>query len=122
MFRTTIKGLLAHKLRVLLTAGSVILGVAFVAGTLVLSDTITQTYDTAIDETHAAVDGDGHRGSDLDDAANPPLPAGVLDEVAAVDGVAAAVGTVSGYAQLVDADGDPIAASTGTVGESWNPD
>jgi putative ABC transport system permease protein len=122
MFRTTVKGLLAHKLRVVLTAISVILGVAFVAGTLVLSDTITQTFDTAIDEQSEHVDVVVRLDSGLDDAADPPLPESVLAQIAASDGVAAAVGTVSGYAQVVDADGEPITASLGTVGESWNTD
>jgi putative ABC transport system permease protein len=41
--KATIKGLLAHKLRLALTALSVVLGVAFVAGTFVLTDTISST-------------------------------------------------------------------------------
>ena len=40
MRRVMIKGLLAHKLRLALTALSVVLGVAFVAGTFVLTDTL----------------------------------------------------------------------------------
>ena len=45
MFKVTLKGILAHKLRFLLTGVAVILGVAFISGTLVLTDTIKKTFD-----------------------------------------------------------------------------
>src|ERR671916_2638489 len=45
MIRMTIKGLLAHKRRMVTTALAVTLGVAFMAGTLVLTDTIGKTFD-----------------------------------------------------------------------------
>ncbi len=45
MLRMTLKGLLAHKRRLLTTALAVTLGVAFMAGTLVLTDTIGKTFD-----------------------------------------------------------------------------
>src|SRR4051794_41697967 len=45
MFRTTIKNLAARKLRLLTTSIAVLLGVAFMAGTLVLTDTIGKTFD-----------------------------------------------------------------------------
>ena len=45
MFRITLGGLLAHKVRYALTALAVLLGVAFMAGTLVLTDTIGRTFD-----------------------------------------------------------------------------
>ena len=45
MIRTTIKGLLARKRRLLTTALAVTLGVAFMSGTLVLTDTIGKTFD-----------------------------------------------------------------------------
>ena len=40
MLRVTLKGLLAHKLRMALSAFAIVLGVAFVAGTLVFTDTL----------------------------------------------------------------------------------
>src|SRR4051794_9344403 len=45
MFRATIKSLAARKLRLLTTSVAVLLGVAFMAGTLVLTDTIGKTFD-----------------------------------------------------------------------------
>jgi putative ABC transport system permease protein len=56
MVRAVLKGLLAHKLRLALTAIAVVLGVAFVAGTFVLTDTINKTFDTLFTEISAGTD------------------------------------------------------------------
>jgi len=45
MWRATIKGLLAHKLRLGLTALAIVLGVGFVSGTYILTDTINAAFD-----------------------------------------------------------------------------
>ena len=48
MFKLTVKGLWAHKLRYALTGLAVVLGVAFMAGTMVLTDTMKSTFDGVI--------------------------------------------------------------------------
>ena len=48
MRKVTLKGLLARKLRLALTALAIVLGVTFVSGTLVLTDTLNRTFDTLI--------------------------------------------------------------------------
>ena len=45
MFRTALKTVLARKLRLVTTAFAVLLGVAFMSGALVLTDTITRSFD-----------------------------------------------------------------------------
>ena len=45
MFRIALKGALARRLRLALTAASIVIGVGFVAGTLVLTDTLNATFD-----------------------------------------------------------------------------
>ena len=45
MRNVTLKGLLAHKLRLMLTALAIILGVTFISGTFVLTDTLHNTFD-----------------------------------------------------------------------------
>ena len=45
MFKVSLRSLLSHKLRLALTALAIILGVTFVAGTLVLTDTIRNTFE-----------------------------------------------------------------------------
>src|ERR671910_2733968 len=48
-------------------------------------------------------------GTALDaDVLRAPIPAELVDRVAAVDGVAAAEGVVQGFGQLLGADGDAI--------------
>ena len=56
MFRTTLKNLAARKLRLLTTSIAVLLGVAFMAGTLVLTDTIGQTFDDLFADANAGTD------------------------------------------------------------------
>ena len=56
MTKITIKGLLAHKLRFVLTALAVMLGVAFMSGTLVLTDTISKTFDDLFANVYEGTD------------------------------------------------------------------
>ena len=56
MRRVTIKGLLAHKLRFALTALAVMLGVAFMSGTMVLTDTISRTFDNLFADVNRGTD------------------------------------------------------------------
>ncbi len=56
MWSITIKGLLAHKLRLVLTALAIVLGVTFIAGTFVLTDTLNNTFNTLFDNIYQKVD------------------------------------------------------------------
>ncbi len=56
MFALTIKSIRAKKVRFLLTSVAVILGVAFMAGTLVLTDTIKQSYDDVAGNVYKSTD------------------------------------------------------------------
>ena len=125
MVRATLKGLIAHKLRLFLTALAVVLGVAFVAGTFVLTDTINHTFDVLFHQINAGVDvsvraasGFGQQGSAQ--TGRDTVPASLLETVKQVPGVQIAEGGVAGYAQLVDRNGKAV--STGgapTLGVSW---
>jgi putative ABC transport system permease protein len=114
MWRVTRKGLLAHKLRLALTALAVVLGVAFLAGTLILTDTIERSFTDVVTQTAGGMDA-VVRPADSDSSFDagfsqerPTVPPEVLDEVRAVDEVAVADPVVSGTAQMLDADGEPI--------------
>jgi putative ABC transport system permease protein len=128
MGRVTIKGLLAHKLRFLLTALAVMLGVAFLSGTLVLTDTIQRTFDDLFADVNRGTDayvrsresltsgpfgGEDQRGR---------IPASLVPEVETVDGAAETEGNLQFYAQLVDkqddAIGDPEQGAP-TFGFNW---
>ena len=56
MFRATIKSLLARKLRLLLTAIAIVLGVGFTAGTFVLTDTALKSFDSLFNTAFVNID------------------------------------------------------------------
>jgi putative ABC transport system permease protein len=123
MWKTTLKGILAHKFRLALTTLGVVLGVAFVAGTYVLTDTMGQAFDDVFTQATAGVDVEvraavSFTGQTSIDRGR--IPASVLEEVRGIDGVAVAEAGVSGYAQMVDKQGEAIApVGPPTLGVSW---
>jgi putative ABC transport system permease protein len=111
MLKATLKGLAAHKLRMSLTALAIVLGVGFVAGTFVLTDTINKTFDNLFNQVTQGVDVAVRTNETFNVQGNPnraPMPSSVLDQVKAVQGVAAAEGSVSGYAQFIGKNGKPV--------------
>src|SRR5207244_2023502 len=116
MWRATIKGLLAHKVRLGLTALIVVLGVAFVAGTFILTDTMGRAFDNLFATVNKGVavevtgiprfeaNGPGSEGA----GSAERVPAGLLDTVRKVNGVQAAEGRLNGYAQVVDPSGEDV--------------
>ena len=111
MWKVTLKGLAAHKLRLVLTGLAIILGVAFVAGTYVLTDTINKTFTQLFAQTTRGVDVAVRTKATFSAQGNPqraPMPATLVAAVRAVPGVAAAEGSVGGYAQFVGKAGKPV--------------
>ena len=100
MTAVALRGIAGRKLRTVLTALAIVLGVAMVSGTYVLTDTIDKAFSNIFEESYAntdvAVTG---KGFDISAQGNqsiaPPFPASLLDEVKAVPDVAAAAGAVS---------------------------
>ncbi|MEZ5179719.1 MAG: ABC transporter permease [Acidimicrobiales bacterium] len=129
MFRTTLRSLWSHKRRLISTCVAVILGVAFMSGTLVLNSTIGRIFDDLFADFGQGVDavvrgpalfesqtGNGTQRALLDDS--------ITDKVAAVPGVAAAEGSMASFQLTVlDKQGDPIGgAGPPTVVGSWDTD
>ena len=56
MFAATLRGMIAHKLRLVLTTASIALGVAFLAGTLILTDTMTVAFDQLFGKVSSGTD------------------------------------------------------------------
>jgi putative ABC transport system permease protein len=56
MRNVTIKGLLAHKLRLALTALAIVLGVTFISGTFVLTDTLNNTFSVLFGNIYQKID------------------------------------------------------------------
>jgi putative ABC transport system permease protein len=123
--KVTLKGLLAHKLRLALTALSVVLGVAFVSGTFVLTDTINRTFDDLFGEVSANIDvivraESGFGGDTGVDVIRDTIDERLLATVASVPGVHLVEGSVGGYAQIIKPSGE-VVATTGapTLGFNW---
>ncbi len=127
MRSVTIKGLLAHKLRLVLTALAIILGVTFISGTYVLTDTLHNTFTTLFSNIYSKIDfqvrGVAQFGTNTPNAVRDPIPQSLLATIRGVPGVAAADGTINGYAQFVAHDGK--ARATGgapTIGAVYTGD
>ena len=56
MTRFALRGILGRKLRTVLTALAVVLGVAMVSGTFVLTDSISKAFDAIFSETYRGTD------------------------------------------------------------------
>src|SRR4029453_6612805 len=129
MLRYTLTSLRASQGRLLLTAVAIVLGVGVVAGTFVVTDTAEAAADAAFRETTPRVDvvvraaptGEGEIFSDITGElfANP-MPAAVVERAGRVDGVATAIGVVSGNAQLLGRDGHVIGGGA-PAGRSTDP-
>jgi putative ABC transport system permease protein len=128
MWKVTIKELLAHKLRLALTALAIVLGVTFISGTFVLTDTLNNTFNTLFGNIFQNVDFQV-RGVAQFNGTGPgagvqrnPIPDSVLASVRAVPGVQAAEGSVQGFAQYVGKDGKAITTGGApTIGLSFDP-
>jgi putative ABC transport system permease protein len=116
MLSLTIKSIRANKVRFLLTSVAIVLGVAFMAGTLVLTDTIEKSYDDVSADiyanTDAVVRSDRHiQGNNDATEVRGTVDARVLDAVRATDGVVAAEGQITGNAVVIGHDGELLDAN-----------
>jgi putative ABC transport system permease protein len=112
MLKLTLRGLWSRKLRTALTFVVVMLGVSLMAGTLVLTDTISKTFDDLFADVNRGTDvyvrGVTQFESSFGDTQRPRLDNTILGDIEAIDGVAVAEPSVQGYAQIIDKDGEPI--------------
>jgi putative ABC transport system permease protein len=128
MFKLTWKGLWAHKLRFALTGLAVVLGVAFMAGTQILTDTMGKTFDGLFESANEGVDVVVRRDTPVSSAfegeVRERVDTATLDKIRGVDGVDAAAGSIEGQAALVGPDGKADAASGfgGVIGANWVED
>ncbi|MFL6129333.1 MAG: ABC transporter permease [Mycobacteriales bacterium] len=130
MLRATVKSLLARKLRLLLSAMAVVLGVSFVVGAFVLTDSLGRTFTDlfATVNEKVAVDVRGVEKAEgsatSDGAGREVVPASLVEKVRAVDGVAEVQGNVvrADYNQVSVLGKDGKALSTNgapIIGGNW---
>lgn len=125
MRKVALRGIAAHKYRLAATMVAVVLGVAFMAGTLVLGATVQKGFDDVFADVYRDVDVVVRAG----DAATSPfgrdrarVGADLVDDVARIDGVAAAEGQVQGRLRIIGKDGKPLGSGRGAppaLGLSW---
>ncbi|MFC1412920.1 ABC transporter permease [Streptacidiphilus sp. N1-12] len=128
MYRTALRNVIAHKGRLLMTMLAVLLGTAFVAGTMVFSDSVGQAFKDSVSSDYAKVsvevrdDGSGLYGSAAGNTSKEkPLTEQLRQRIAALPGTAAAAGTVTGFAGLSDPGGNLIGSQGDTHGSNWQP-
>src|SRR6266566_8874112 len=101
MFNATLKSLLSRKLRLLLSGLAVVLGVMAVSGALALTDSLGRSFDALFQTIDANVDVRVNVAPNVDPGRGGgrvfalPIPAAVVNRVAAVPGVKSATGMVA---------------------------
>jgi len=111
MIRAELRGLLGRKLRTILTAVAIILGVAMVSGTFVLTDSIDKAFNSIFTDARQGSDAviTGKAATSTNNGSNAPtVPETLLAKVQALPGVRAAEGNVGGDAHLIGKDGKAI--------------
>ncbi len=127
MWHVTVKGIVAHQLRYALTALAVLLGVAFIVGTFVLTDTINATFDGLYSQVYQGTSAVVRAKQPFNPGVNftnqrQRIDGSLLSTVLKVPGVKAASLGIEGYAQLVGRNGKPIGVAANgppTLGEAW---
>jgi putative ABC transport system permease protein len=114
VIRFALKSLAGRKLRTVLTALAIVLGVAMMSGAYVLTDTIDKAFDSIFVDSYAGTDavvtgkepGFSFEG---ESAQAPPIPEATLDRVRGIDGVEVATGSVQDFqTKLLRPDGEPV--------------
>jgi putative ABC transport system permease protein len=125
IFKITIRNLVAHKVRLALTALAVILGVAFVAGTLVFTDTMGRRFDALFAGTGKGVAVQVRAKKVVepaDGSDTPTVPASLVGPISRVPGVGRVHGEVSEFTALVGENGEVVGGSgPPQLGIDWDP-
>ena len=111
MLALSLRGIAARKLRTALTAFAIVLGIALVSGTYLLTDTIDSTFDEIFQTANEGVDVvvTPRRLFGTDENSAPrPLRQAVVDEIRQVPGVAFVEGSVFDAGLIYDKDDDPL--------------
>ncbi|MFD7275539.1 ABC transporter permease [Streptomyces sp. NPDC059862] len=126
--RLSVSSLRAHKRRFAGTFLAVFLGVAFLAGTLVMGDTLRASFDSMFGNATSGTDA-VVRSADVittpgeSQGVRRPVDADLVEAVERVPGVAAAVPNIEGAGQLLGADGEPIGGQgPPTLAGNWITD
>ena len=123
MIAVALKGLAGRKVRALLTALAIVIGVSMVSGTFILTDTMKKSFDgifqASYSDTDAVIQGKEVVEGSLSDS-GATVPASVLDRVRDLPEVGAAAGSVFPQevnpADIIGADGKAVAQESVGMG------
>jgi putative ABC transport system permease protein len=118
MNKVALKGLFGRKLRTILTALAIVLGVSMISGTYVLTDTITAAFTNVVSDSYsnsdAVISGKvAFKNTNSATAETPAFPASVLTKVKALPNVAAAAGAIGDSVKMIGRDGKVISTGGG---------
>ncbi|MFF7533106.1 ABC transporter permease [Streptomyces bobili] len=123
MFRTALRNVLAHKARLLMTGLAVMLGVAFVSGTLVFTNTISEAFQKSSAKGFGQVDVAVTAESQDDEGdrigKTPELTQALLDRSAKVPGAGSVIGVVGGFTAIADKDGKLVGGGFQSQGGNY---
>jgi putative ABC transport system permease protein len=123
IFTITRKSLRARLGRTIFIGLAIMLGVSFVAGSFVLADSLRATFDSLFKGLNEDVDFEVRSVLEVDDpqAQRDPVPASLVDDLAAIDGIQQVEPFVLRYAQMLDREGEPIRTQGApAIGASWS--
>jgi putative ABC transport system permease protein len=138
VIRVALRGLAGRKLRTALTAFAIVLGVAMMSGTYVLTDTIDKAFSEIFDDSYAGTDVVvSGKGADISldgfSSEAPPIDEGLVEEVRGIEGVEAAAGGINDQVntkiigsdgKAINTEGSPsigIGFEAGTEADRFNP-
>jgi putative ABC transport system permease protein len=124
MIKVALKGLAGRKVRALLTALAVVIGVSMVSGTFVLTDTMKKAFDGIFTESYEGTDAviNGKQLVEFSSGGRATVDASLLEEVNSLPSVDAAAGSLqdlqnnSNPAKLIDRNGQIIGRQGATLG------
>lgn len=139
MLRVAIKGVLARKVRLLLTSIAVVLGVGFVSGAYFLTDSMRDSFQDLFTEASEGIDvyvqsveykelteqqATSQPGTITIDLARVGISPETIEQVREVDGIARAAGSIFEIGAVpLDQDGTPISGGGApSFAANWNPE
>jgi putative ABC transport system permease protein len=124
VWRVTVRGLFAHKVRLVATALAVLLGVAFVTGTNVLAGSVSTSFDRIFSDVYRDIDAVVRSSVQIDTpfgAQRARVDESLVASASRASGVQAVEGQVEGDLRVIGRDREPVGADQGppTLGLNW---
>ncbi len=121
MLRAAWKSLLGRKVRLLMSTFAIVLGVAFVGGTLIFTDTLNKSFTAIFDNSVGDVVVRPAGAGDTDSASTTlTMPRSLVDELAKVPGAARADGNVATFGLFVIGENNRVIGGQGAPGLGIN--